>query len=80
MQAQIQVLLVAEGVREVVLRPNTGSSTEVAKLQIFDRKLEKVLGFIIACRLFIRMRIMKNIVEKQIQWVLLYMQENSADV
>jgi len=54
------VLLVVEEARGVVSRPNTRSSTEVAKLQVFDRRLEKILEFIIACRLFIRMRIRKK--------------------
>jgi len=49
------VLLVVEEARGVVPRPNTRSSIEVAKLQVFDRRLEKILEFIIACRLFIRM-------------------------
>ena len=55
MQAQIQVLLAARG-EEVIPRPNTKSNTEVAKPQVFDRSQGKILRFITACRLYIRMK------------------------
>jgi len=61
------VLLVArEGAEEeketAVSRPNTCSNIEVAKLLIFDRKVNRVLGFLTVCRLYIRMKI--NIIYK----------------
>jgi len=68
MQTQIQMLLAAgrrEG--EVAPRPNTGSNTEVAKPQVFNGSQEKILGFIIAYRLYIRMKMRKEAVEEQIQ-------------
>ena len=34
----------------VVLQLNTGSNIEVAKLQMFNGKIGKVLGFLTACR------------------------------
>jgi len=42
--------------------------------------LEKVSEFIIAYRLFIRIRIREDIEEEQIQWILSYIQGCSADV
>ena len=39
-----------------------------------------MLGFLIACRLYIRMRMRDAIVKEQIQWILSYMQEGLADV
>jgi len=56
MQVQLQVLL---AVQEV--------GTEVAKLQVFDGAPGKILGFVIVCRLYIRMRIRKVAVKEQIQ-------------
>ena len=40
----------------------------------------RVEEFITACRLYLRMRIREAIVEEQIQWVLLYVQEELAYV
>ena len=50
----------------MVPRPNTRSSIKVAKLQVFDGSLWNVLGFIIVCRLFIKIKIREDTVEKQI--------------
>jgi len=52
--------------------PNTGSNIEVAKLQIFNRKAGKVLGFLIAYRLYIKIRMKEATIVEQIQWVLLH--------
>ena len=48
------------------------ASTEMVRLQVFDRSISKVLGFVIACKLYIRMKMREATVEEQIQWVLLY--------
>ena len=53
---------------------------EVAKPAIFNGEVGKVGGFIMACRLFVRMKLRGSTVEEQIQWVLSYVQGGSADV
>ena len=60
MQTQIQVLLAAAA----VFRLNTRSSIKVAKPQAFDRTTEKVSEFLTTYKLFIRMRMRDNSVEK----------------
>jgi len=39
----------------------------VAKLQIFDGMLSKIAGFISVCKLYVRMNLKEESVEKQIQ-------------
>jgi len=83
MQVQIQALLAAQegvGAGGAVMGPNTGPHIEVAKPAIFNREAGKVGGFIMACRLFIRMKLKGTMVEEQVQWVLLYMQGGPVDV
>ena len=53
---------------------------EVAKPAIFNGEAGRVGGFIMACRLYIRMKLRGNTVEEQIQWILTYVQGRSADV
>jgi len=84
MQVQIQALLAATGgtgsTERGVIGPNMGPHIEVAKLAIFNGEAGKVGGFVIACKLYLRMKMREATVEKQVQWVLSYIQGESADI
>jgi len=83
MQVQIQALLVAQGgagVGREATESNVGSHIEVAKPATFNGEAAKVGGFIMACRLFLRMKMRGAMVEEQVQWVLSYVQGGLADV
>ena len=53
---------------------------EVAKPAIFNGEAGKVGGFIMACRLYLKMKLRGTTVEEQVQWALSYVQGGSADV
>ena len=83
MQAQIQALLAAQGGAGVggeARGSNMGSHMEVAKPAIFKGEAVNVGDFIMACRLYLRMKIRGTSVEEQVQWVLSYVQGGLADV
>jgi len=81
---QIQALIaegaVTEGGVEGIEGHNIGSYIEVAKPSVFNREAGRVGEFIMAYRLYLRMRMREAIVKEQIQWILSYIQEGSADV
>ena len=52
----------------------------MTKLAIFNGEAAKVGGFITVCRLFLRIKLRGVTVEEQVQWILSYVQEGSADV
>lgn len=56
----------------VVSQPNTELNVEVVKLQTFNGAANKILGFLIVYRLYIRVRMRDVAVEEQIQWVFSY--------
>jgi len=51
----------------IVPQSNTGSNIEVGKLQMFDGTVNKVSGFLIVYRLYIRMRMRDVAVKEQVQ-------------
>ena len=69
MQAQIQALLAAGGaggggVERGTAGSNTGPHIEVAKPAIFNGEAGKVGGFVMACRLYLRMKMREAMVEE----------------
>ncbi len=69
-QVQIQVLLAAtektENAEREVMESNIGLHIEVAKPAIFNREVGKVGEFVIMCKLYLRMKMRKTIVEEQV--------------
>ena len=52
----------------------------MAKLLVFNREASRVVKFITACKLYLKMKIREVAVEEQVQWILSYVQRGSADV
>jgi len=52
----------------------------VAKPPVYSGESGKVLGFVTACKLYIKARMMGVTVEEQVQSVLLFIQGESADI
>ena len=71
--------MLAEG-EAVTEGSNTGSHIEVVKPPVFNGEIGKVGSFIIACRLYLRIRMRGTTVKEQVQWVLLYIQRGSANI
>jgi len=47
---------------------------------MFNREADKVAGFLIVCKLYIKIGMREAVIEEQIQWVLLYVQGGSTDI
>ena len=69
-----------ERVEVVALRSNIRLNIEVAIPPIFNRDTSKISEFIMACKLYIRIRIRDISVEEQVQQVLLYVQRGSVNI
>ena len=52
----------------------------MVKLLVLNREAKKVGGFIMACRLYLRIKMRGATIEEQIQWILSYIQEGLADI
>jgi len=59
-QVQIQILLVGGVVGEAT----EGSNIEVAKPPVFNRETSKVIGFVIAYKLYLRMRMREALLKE----------------
>jgi len=77
MQAQIQALIAGGAVTG---RGAEGFHMEIAKPPVFNREAGRVGGFITVYKLYLRMKMRKALVEKQIQWILSYIQGGLADM
>jgi len=54
--------------KQVAVREGEGAtSMEVAKPQMFDGASSKISGFVMVCRLYIRMKIRETSLEEQVQ-------------
>jgi len=62
-----------------MLLQQQGSRVEVARPQVFSRRIEEVSAFINMARLYIRMKMMEEAAATQVVWVLSYMQGGIAE-
>ena len=62
-----------------MLLQQQGSRVEVARPQVFSRKMEEVSTFVNAAQLYIRMKMMEEVAATQVAWVLSYVQGGIAE-
>ena len=62
-----------------MLLQQQGSRVEVARPQVFSRRIEEVSAFVNAARLYIRMKMTEEAAATQVAWVLSYMQGGIAE-
>jgi len=80
MKIQLQRLIEARGGEtRVIPRPSTWSNVEVTISPTFNGSSEKVAGFVMACKLYLRMRMRETMAEEQVQWILTYVQRGLED-
>ena len=63
-----------------MLHQQQGSRVEVARPQVFNRKMEEVSMFINVACLYIRMKMTEEVPTTQVAWVLSYMQGGVTEV
>ena len=62
-----------------MLLQQQGSKVEVARPQVFGRRMEEVSTFINVARLYIRMKMTEEATVTQVTWVLSYVQGGIAE-
>ena len=62
-----------------MLLQQQGSRVEVAKPQVFNRRMEEVSAFINAARIYIRIKMTEEAATTQVAWVLSYIQGGVAE-
>ena len=72
LQEQVEVLTAQLAGRAGGVGGDAAINTEVAKLQVFDEISLKVSGFVTAYKLYLKMKMNRIALEKQIQWILSY--------
>ena len=60
MKIQEQLMALRE---KTELRPNNGSQANIVTLPLFNREASKIGGFVTTCKLYLRMRLRKTIME-----------------
>ena len=62
-----------------MLLQQQGSRVEVARPQVFNRRMEEMSVFVNAARLYIRMKMTEEVAATQVAWVLSYVQGEIAE-
>ena len=78
-QLLVMIAILQQQVNTMLLQQQ-GSRVEVARPQVFSRKIEEVSAFVNVARLYIRMKMTEEVGATQVAWVLLYVQGEIAEV